>query len=248
MDLVGERHRAHADARERRVGDVDAVDAALRHQRARASMTLAGVDAARRIDLDADHELLAQLAQQQRGSSAASAARPAPAPARARAPRRRARASRPGRCDASRSRIARMCAGVVPQQPPTIRTPSSIGARRELGEVLGAREVDEAARRRYCGRPALRHRRDRRVRRPRARSPRSTSSVGCGPTPQLTPTTVGARLLAAPAPPAPGVWPYEGLAVGAEGHLRDDRQLEASRAAPRAAPPGSRSGPGRSRG
>ena len=86
------------------------------------------------------------------------------------------------------------CAGVVPQQPPTSRAPGLDGAGGVVGEVLGRGQVDVAAAdaaaagrrsasREHRGAPAA------------ARAAcSSTSSVACGPTPQLTPTT------SAPAP------------------------------------------------
>ena len=117
-------------------------------------------DAARRVDLDRDHEpaRCEELGEAGRrrpllGRSVPSARAPGPrscAGRRAAAGGRRRRAAasaldRRGRRRSSAARMAATCAGVVPQQPPTIRAPTASMRGVTLGEVVGARRVDEAA-------------------------------------------------------------------------------------------------------
>ena len=126
-----QREATHAHARHRAVGDVDELDAQTA-QILRAVEHLARVQSLRRIQLDADDEAPGlQLAPQpgalapRRGVSARlERARDG------RARRGLGRTTGSGRevvssNSASASRIAAMCAGVVPQQPPMTRTPAS---------------------------------------------------------------------------------------------------------------------------
>src|SRR6185436_2922940 len=108
-----ERLRAHARRGARPVGDVDRVDLVLLAV-LRALDDLAGVRAARRVELDRDHELAAE---------------------RAREPG--LLLARPGwnmRTERTRSR---MCAGVVPQQPPTTLAPASRKRRAQVAMYSG---------------------------------------------------------------------------------------------------------------
>ena len=125
--MHGGGERAHASGRARAVGDVheiDAVDAQL----ARLLDQRFGAVAARRHQLDADHEVAARERVRharllgardghgrRRGPAAGAAARAAAGA------RRRRTSSAP--CARTACLICRMCSGVVPQQPPTRRTP-----------------------------------------------------------------------------------------------------------------------------
>ena len=130
---------AHAHPRHRAVADVDAVDA-RRFQQRRALQHLVRVDAARRIDLDADDELArANLARQRRavvdgrldGGLPASLRRPGAASADV-------TTATPLRSWRGRTlRIAAICAGVVPQQPPMIATPASAKRRAYSAKYSG---------------------------------------------------------------------------------------------------------------
>ena len=109
------------------------------------SSIFVGLDAARRDDLDRGEE----LARRELARPTRSAPRAAPAPC---AHRRllRLRDGHPHeRAGASMARTAPairlMCSGVVPQQPPTKRTPFRISRAGVLRHVLGRRHVHRAA-------------------------------------------------------------------------------------------------------
>ena len=134
--LDPERHRqgAHPDPGHRRVGDVDEVDAGVAQEPGGLDRPL-DPDAPRRVDLDRDDEPagVEQLGQAGRRRRVVGGR-----PRRASGPRAgsavEARsASLDGRrggaavaaVASSAARIAAMCSGVVPQQPPTIRAPAA---------------------------------------------------------------------------------------------------------------------------
>ena len=152
---------------------------------------------------------------------------PAPSPARsgrgaAPARRRPARtATRGGRSRRRASRIASICAGVVPQHPPDDPGAERDGLRRELAEVLGCRvRVDDPAagdrrqtdvRHRRQRQPVTLHRRERRA------APRAARRRGsCRPRRRPARRAARPRLRASTPPPA--------IAVLVERQHRDDRQ------------------------
>ena len=141
LDPERDGHRAHPDPRHRRVADVDDVGAGVAQQPRGLERAL-DPDAPRRVDLDREHEppVGERVGEPRSGaaarrSSAASANAVRGARARASESRRVGRRSAAGARAARRAsavpsassaaRIAAMCAGVVPQQPPTIRAPAS---------------------------------------------------------------------------------------------------------------------------
>ena len=115
--------RAHAGAGARAVRNVDAIDAGAAHSFAPA-ISLRRIHAARRQNLDEGDELPggqfgAQLATFRATGTVCSAW------ALARAlPRSRASFFCAGCSERASARISLMCSGVVPQQPPTMRTPA----------------------------------------------------------------------------------------------------------------------------
>ena len=122
-----QRQRAHPRAAARAVGNVDDVDAADLQLRAPARSSASASIAARRQQLDADDERARARARcasrdfsarGDRRRCAVGGSRPrGRVAAGARAARRRGASAR------TASLICRMCSGVVPQQPPTSRTP-----------------------------------------------------------------------------------------------------------------------------
>ena len=128
-----------------------------------------------------------------------------------------------------------MCSGVVPQQPPTRRTPRCDEPARVGRHVLRRRQVDVAAfdvtRRAGVG-----------LRRQAARRSRGAirsivSSIGAGPTLQLTPMTSAPRLRSSSGANCSGGVPSRRVAVLLGRHLRDDRQIaDSARTAAIAAP------------
>ena len=130
LDPERDGHRAHPDPGHRRVGDVDDVDARVAQEPGGLDRAL-DPDAPRRVDLDRDHESagLEQLGQPGRRRRVVGVGGP---PRRSNRSGDRVRASAVGRSaqrrvgdGSSAARIAAMCSGVVPQQPPTIRAPAS---------------------------------------------------------------------------------------------------------------------------
>ena len=145
--------RAHAHARHGAVADVDAVDAerssrcaapssALRGLRPRggSSSTLTTNSPAASFSRSVRRGCSSPLPRGWRGDRDGRRSR-------RRATRDAATAAPPRRFHSwpRASRIAEMCSGVVPQQPPTMFAPASTSLRRVLGEVLRRRGVDEAA-------------------------------------------------------------------------------------------------------
>ena len=135
LDPERHRQRAHPDPGHRRVGDVDEVDAGVAQEPGGLDRPL-DPDAPRRVDLDRDDEPARPASSSARrvgggASSVTVGGGPDAATARvtARWPARRRRgATEPGIARPSTSsaaRIAAMCSGVVPQQPPTIRAPAA---------------------------------------------------------------------------------------------------------------------------
>ena len=134
--LDPERHGqgAHPDPGHRRVGDVDEVDAGVAQEPGGLDRPL-DADAPRRVDLDRDDETagLEQLGQAGRGRRVVGGGRggrPVREGGRDRGSvgvgRARGRlVPRSPRAASIAARIAAMCSGVVPQQPPTIRAPAS---------------------------------------------------------------------------------------------------------------------------
>ena len=139
--------------------------------------------------------------------------------------RARARGRRAARAGARFSsiaaRIASICAGVVPQQPPMIAGAERARLRRELGEVVGRRVREDDAR---CRRGS----RGRRSGARRATSPSrciaaSAFSAAAGPAlwfaPAAATSSSASRSAAVSAETPPSVWPSR-----VEGHQRDDRE------------------------
>ncbi len=127
LDQLAHRPGAHAHARHRAVGDVDHVRAGFRQQ-AGAGQELVGGETARRVHLDGDDELALRRA----SAPARSSLRRRPARAlalRALPGQARWRDSQPSGMLSSARRMAAMCCGVVPQQPPTRLAPASQKAR-----------------------------------------------------------------------------------------------------------------------
>ena len=134
--LDPERHGqgAHPDPGHRRVGDVDDVDAGVAQEPGGLDRPL-DPDAPRRIDLDRDDETagIEQLGQAGRGwrvvggwSRRASDRRGSGVlEARSVSVERGRLVPRSASAASSAARIAAMCSGVVPQQPPTIRAPAA---------------------------------------------------------------------------------------------------------------------------
>ena len=131
--LDPERHgeRAHPHPGHRRVADVDDVDAGVLEHAGRLDRAL-DADGARRVDLDRD-DVAAVRRGPARAATVAAAASVAAATsarievvgaARAPLPAPRRHRSAPTRASIA-ARIAAMCSGVVPQQPPTIAAPAS---------------------------------------------------------------------------------------------------------------------------
>ena len=100
-----------------------------------------------------------------------------------------------GRWDSSRSRMARMWAAVVPQQPPTMRTPSATARAANSAKYSGLARYRKRPSTNW-GSPAF-GMAETGVPSAAAISSSSTSSVGCGPTPQLIPTTSAPACLSA---------------------------------------------------
>ena len=135
--LDPERHGqgAHPDPGHRRVGDVDEVDAGVAQEPGGLDRPL-DPDAPRRVDLDRDDELagVEQLGQAGRRRRVVGGGRGGrrSVDEGGRVERSVGRRSSAGAAGAavasaasSAARIAAMCSGVVPQQPPTIRAPAA---------------------------------------------------------------------------------------------------------------------------
>ena len=138
LDAERDGHRAHPDPGHRRVADVDEVDAGVA-QEPRGVDRPVDPDRARRVDLDRDDE--PPLAELGAGAGSGVAARPPRTGVAARSTTDglddRSAAARPARrperapavavaaIASSAARIAAMCSGVVPQQPPTIDAPAA---------------------------------------------------------------------------------------------------------------------------
>ena len=152
LDPERDRHRAHPDPGHRRVADVDEVRARRRAGAARPrSCGRSGCERGGSISTDTTNRP-SRRARRERGSAAAPPAtvgrasanggRAAPEPTSASAVEaRRARAGAPRRrrssIASSAARIAAMCSGVVPQQPPTIRAPGVEDPGHDRAEVVG---------------------------------------------------------------------------------------------------------------
>ena len=147
LNQHGERQRAHARAAARTVENRHDVDLA-------AGQRLAPRRSPPRTPARAAAAARRSRRSGRRASAAASRdfSRAAPAPARAapRPPRRRAYRSARGARDRrrrplDRALIWRMCSGVVPQQPPTRRTPLAMKRRAYDAMYSGEHEIDVAA-------------------------------------------------------------------------------------------------------
>ena len=129
--LDPERHgqRAHPDAGHRRVADVDDVDAGGLQEPGRLERAL-DADRARRVDLDGDdvaarRERPGETGRRRRPSIARRLGAGAWIAVGAAGRRSAAGRRRPAVRASIARRIAAMCSGVVPQQPPTMAAPAS---------------------------------------------------------------------------------------------------------------------------
>ena len=155
LDRRGGHEAAHARARAWVVVHVDDVDVTRFLELACELEHRVRVAAARGVDLDRDCELArAQLALQRRlalGSGAGESGSGS-----------RTTSGAPGRRRSSiAARIAAISVGVVPQQPPTIRAPSSFSVCREVGEVARGRVREHDPAPGEARKPDVRHRRQR---------------------------------------------------------------------------------------
>ena len=137
----------------------------------------------------------------------------------------------PARSMSSAWRMAAMCSGVVPQQPPTIRAPGVQEARHRLGEVRRPGGVDELA---------LDARRQAGVGHDRARRPVGSAPIcverveaDLGPDAAVDADGVDAGARSALSPRIAGVVPSMATQLLAEGHRGEDRQVAERRAPPR---------------
>ena len=146
--------------------------------------------------------------------------------------RRAARAARGPR--RPRARIAAICAGVVPQQPPMIRAPSSTRLRGELGEVVG-RRVRDRRRGRRRGSRGRRSGAPRAAGRASPHAARARAAPPAGPTPWFAPIAATSSAASALGAASAAATPPERLGVLVEGQQRDDRQRRDARAPPRSA-------------
>ena len=235
LDPERDGHRAHPDAGHRRVADVDGVDAGGLEQPRGLDGPL-DADRARRVDLDRDDEAAVRGApgagRSAGGASGVAARRRRDRRDDRRASRgRRAARSAPARRTGARAssaaRIAAMCSGVVPQQPPTIAAPAATNRGVTSARYVRARGVDELALD-PLGQAGVGEDRPGGRRPSRSRASRQP----CGPAPQLTPMTSTSRAAIARAAAA-GVVPSGQLELLAERQQRDDRQVGRGRGPPR---------------
>ena len=146
LDEIAHGQGAHPHAGHRRVGDVDEIDTRFLQQ-AGPVERLGRIEPLRRIDLDADHELapiqLLPQAGRSLGRDQIELRRGQDAGATAGTRRRESGLARSihrprSAIQASRaSRIAAVCSGVVPQQPPMMRTPASAARRANPAKYSG---------------------------------------------------------------------------------------------------------------
>ena len=153
LDAESHGQRAHAHPRHGRVGDVDDVDARLLERAWRRSivrsmrMLRGGSISTETTKRPASRE------PRQAGRRRRTVGPPVRVRRRARSSRRRAaavdraapRRRLAGAAPSSTARIAAMCSGVVPQQPPTSRAPAAMKRGVTRAEVGRAGGIDEAA-------------------------------------------------------------------------------------------------------
>ena len=129
LDPERDGQRPHPHAGHRRVADVDGIDAG-RLEQARGLDRALDADRARRVDLDRDHEPPLGEGPREAGGRGHVAGRGVAVDPTARcgtapgAPSVGALTGEPARTSIA-ARIAAMCSGVVPQQPPTIAAPAA---------------------------------------------------------------------------------------------------------------------------